>query len=217
MKKVLAILMLCIVPSIILAECNLRARTVYQTYQPTYYAPAYVAPTYVAPTYHQEYEKIVLVPKAIKVEVQRNHYYSLDTYAQQNLLADAIVGRLLRVQSEQGGGGGYAAPPAIKPNNFAPAGPPKMPAAEDEGPPVAGAHQDPNLLKVLNESCAKCHGANSKYTKLVTADGKIADVRAGKVWESFARVNSGNMPKGGKSLEDASVKLFYAWGEVARK
>ncbi len=215
MKKVLAILMLCIVPSIILAECNLRARTVYQTYQPTY---SYVAPapTYVAPTYYhaeREYEKIVLVPKAIKVEVQRNHYYSLDTYAQQNLLADAIVGRLLRVQSEQS-----VIPPAIKPNNFAPAGPPpKMPAAEDEGPPVAGAHQDPNLLKVLNESCAKCHGANSKYTKLVTADGKIADVRAGKVWESFARVNSGNMPKSGKSLDDPAVKLFYAWGEVARK
>ena len=41
------------------------------------------------------YETVVLVPKAIEVEVHRDHYYSIDTAAQQNLLADAIAYRVL--------------------------------------------------------------------------------------------------------------------------
>ncbi len=206
MKKLVAMITLVLWGGVVFADCNLRARTVYQTYQPTV-----VKKIAVQEEYHQKVEKIILVPKAIKVEVQREHYYSIDSYAQQNLLADAIVGRLLLA--------GKIIPSSVPgTGSFSPSGPPPNPGqAEVIEPLVAGAHQDPALLAVLNESCVKCHGINSKYTKFVTADGKIADVRAGKVWESFARVNSGNMPKGGKSLDDPKVKLFYAWGEVARK
>jgi mono/diheme cytochrome c family protein len=212
-------------------DCQLRSRSTYSSYSTTYYPQAtYVAPvTYVAPAKYvypvqaaQAYkQEILLVPKAIEVEVQRKHYYSIDPYAQQNLLADAIVGRLIRMNALTAPA--MAAPPGmVIPQQAAPVQPigaqpaPMMPPAADDTP-RAGAYQDPKVLAVVTASCAKCHGAASKNTKLLTVDGKLNDLPAGKIWECFALVNSGEMPKASKSLDDESVKLFYAWAKNARK
>jgi hypothetical protein len=219
-------------PLLLASDCRLRDRTTYATYtkrtlyyyhsghyyeyrggdygQLYYYEGGYYRP------WHKERESIVLVPKAIEVEVHRDHYYSIDPYAQQNLLADAIVGRILRMQSEGklGVPAGPGVTPRTKPSDIGPSGPD---AAAPTGELKAGAYQNADLLKVVNESCVKCHGSTSRYTKLVTADGKLADLPSGKVWECFGLVNSGEMPKGGKSLENDAVKLFYDWAKNARK
>ncbi len=159
------------------------------------------------------HERVIVVP----VEVQRDHYYSLD---RENILIDASVGRFIRLQQEGkiptlGG----PAPESKRP----PAGttPPvtEVPKGTSTGgPAVAGAYQNDKLLAVVNNSCAKCHGPESKQTRLVTADGKLADVSAGKVWESFGLTNIGKMPKApGKQLTNEEVELFVEWAENARK
>lgn len=208
----LAILGLSVLSPFLFADGHLNRRCVVS-------APVIHAPVKRVVVHHddyQHYERIVLVPKAIQVEVQRNHYYSIDGAAQQSLLADAIVGRLLRLQAEgkgvtPGGTGRLPTGPAKRPS----------PTGEDGGPgaqePKAGEYQNEALLKVVNDSCAKCHGPSSKFTKLVTIDGKLNDLPAGKVWECFALVNSGEMPKGGKALNDDFTKLFYDWGKNAKR
>lgn len=181
-----------------------------------YYENGYYYPYYESYNYK---ETIILVPKAIQVEVNRDHYYSIDGAAQQSLLADAIVGRLLRLQSEgkivtgtgTAGSGRLPTGPVTK---TSPTGEKTDSAAQEA---KAGDYQNEALLKVVNNSCAKCHGAASKYTKLVTADGKLTDLPAGKVWECFGLVNTGEMPKGGKSLGDEEVKLFYEWAKNAKR
>lgn len=221
---------LALMPEVKSSDCNLRSRGTYATYTPTvlyywhggkyhhytsgnhgqlyYYQNGY----YYA--YHQK-ETIVLVPKAIQVEVahHRDHYYSIDSYAQQNLLADAIVGRLLRLKSEE------TEAPKSRPKvetKDEPKVDVTVPKADTE--PVADENQDPAFLKVLTNSCAKCHGHASKHMRLVTKDGKIAKISSGDAWECFGLVNSGEMPKGGKSLSDDDVKLFYARAKsIARK
>lgn len=202
------------------SDCHVRSRNTYSSYNQQHYY------YYHNGHYHQYHggnhgqlyyhnngyyypykEQIILVPKAIQVEVYRDHYYSIQGAAQQDLLADAIVGRLLRMQ--QGAAGARVTPPA----GGAPAG--RAPA--DTSPVGAGSFQDAEMLKTVNESCAKCHGPASKYTKFVTSDGKLPDLPAGKVWEAFGLVNSGEMPKGGKSLSDEQVKQFYSWAKSAKR
>lgn len=167
-----------------------------------YHAPVVVH----KPVYHDYHykETVILVPKAIQVEVTRDHYYSIDSSYQQSLLADAIVGRLLRMQAT-----GQA------PRTTSPTGVEKSQPDTQES--KAGSYQNEALLKVVNDSCVKCHGASSRNTKLVTADGKLADLPSGKIWECFGLVNSGEMPKASKSLPDEQVKLFYDWAKNARK
>lgn len=217
------------------SDCNLRSRGTYATYTPTtyyyWYNGAYHHYTggnhgqlyyyqnghYYA--YHQK-ETVVLVPKAIQVEVShyRDHYYSIDSYAQQNLLADAIVGRLLRLQND--GKIDSEAPSKAKPKEKEePVRKVKDPeATPDNAEPVADENQDPAMLKVVTDSCAKCHGHQSKHMRLVTKDSKLAKISSGDAWECFGLVNSGEMPKGGKSLTDEQVKLFYARAKsIARK
>jgi hypothetical protein len=215
------------------AECKLRARTTYSSYYtpPTYYykygatykeyegTPDYCDEPlyYYKDGYYYPYKekkKVVVVPKAIEVETYRNHYYSIDPYMQQNLLADAIVGRLIRMQGEK-------ANLTVVPNPGTPTPLPNPtplplpnPALNDDKP---GTFQDAALLTVVKNSCVKCHGTGSKYTKFITADEKLPDLPAGKVWEAFGLVNSGEMPKGGKSLDDDSVKKFYEWAKKARR
>jgi mono/diheme cytochrome c family protein len=236
MKKMFAALLVFITTGFALAsDCHLRARTSYSTYLPTHKSPTlyYYSGGYYyeykggdrGPLYywsdgrywpydHHDYkykETVILVPKAIQVEVNRDHYYSINSAAAQDLLADAIVGRLLRMQGE------LKSTPRTTPTTGGGTPSGTKPKEKDLGDDRAGAHQDANLLKTVNDSCAKCHGAGSKYTKFVTTDGKLTDLPAGKVWEAFGLVNSGEMPKGGKSIADEEVKLFYAWAKAARK
>jgi hypothetical protein len=237
MKMKLAALLVLLTAGFVAAQCTLRPRTTYTSYQ--VHVPVHKTPTlyYYSGGYYYEYkggdrgplyyysggsyhayehhdykykETVILVPKAIHVEVQRDHYYSINSAAAQDLLADAIVGRLLRMQGEL-----KTSPRTPPVTGGGPTG--TKPKEKDLGDDRAGAYQDAAMLKIVTDSCAKCHGAASKYTKFVTTDNKLTDLPAGKVWEAFGLVNSGEMPKGGKSLEDESVKAFYAWAKTARK
>jgi mono/diheme cytochrome c family protein len=153
------------------------------------------------------HERIVLVP----VEVHRDNYSSID---KDNILIDAAVGRMIRLQQE--GKVPTLSGPAPEAKRPVSERPPAGPVST--GPAVAGAYQNDKLFAVVNNNCAKCHGPESKLTKLVTADGKLADVSLGKVWESFGRTNIGNMPKApGKALANEDVELFVEWAENARK
>ncbi len=145
-------------------------------------------------------QKVVL--QRVVVHRDYHHYYSLDPYYQQQALATEIV-KQLRAEIK----------PGFK-NQVEPGPAPK----EDSGDPVAGKYQNEKLLAVVNNGCTKCHGAASKQTRFVTKDGKaLADVPAGKVWEAFGLVNSGEMPKASDSLGDEPVKMFYEWAKQARK
>lgn len=193
------------------AGCHLRPRIVYSSYH--HYAPVTSYPSY---AYKQHYyydyghEKIILLPKVVEVEVHRDHYYSIDPYYQQSLLADAIVGRLLQAQNKTAPvRTGYPSTPVTTP--------PSSPTKKGSQEVKAGSYQEPKLLKVINDSCVKCHGANSSNIALVTADGKLADISEGEAWKCFGLVNSGEMPKASKSLNDEQVKLFYEWAKNARK
>lgn len=168
-----------------------------------------LAPTYHAPIVH--HTPLAYAPvKVVAVEVQREHYYSIDPYAQQLLLLDALEGRIRRMQAEGVLKGQPVANPVTTPVSTD-----KRPVATPTG---AGAYQNDKLLAVVSNSCAKCHGPESKLTRLVTADGKLADVSVGKVWESFGLTNIGKMPKApGKALANEEVELFVEWAENARK
>lgn len=194
MRLLGAFLLVLLTAGFISADCNLRARSTYSTYSvPVVYT-----------------DTIVLVPKAIQVEVQRDHYYSINQAARDDLLADAIVGRLLRLQGQ------VDRKTAIPDKSgVGPVGP--APKGRDIGDDRAGTYQEAAMVKIIGDSCAKCHGAASKFTKFQTTDGKLTDLPAGKVWEAFGLVNSGEMPKGGKSLSDDDVKAFYAWAKNSRK
>lgn len=219
MKILGSVLLVLLTAGFISADCKLRDRSVYRTQLYYYNGGQYHQYTggnhgtlyYQSGGHYVERETIVLVPKAIQVEVQRDHYYSINQAARDDLLADAIVGRLLRLQGQQ------VDRKVVIPDKsgVGPVGP--TPKGRDLGDDRAGTYQEPIMVKIIGDSCAKCHGASSKYTKFQTADGKLTDVPAGKVWEAFGLVNSGEMPKGGKSLDDESVKAFYAWAKNARK
>lgn len=152
--------------------------------------------------YDDHHERIVLVP----VEVHRENYSSID---KDNILIDAAVGRMIRLQQEG------KVPTLSGPGTPVPTPELKRPPSSL---PTAGAYQNDKLFAVVNNSCAKCHGPGTKLTQLVTDDGKLADVSAGKVWQSFGLTNIGKMPKApGKALENAEVELFVDWAENARK
>jgi hypothetical protein len=215
---VLFIALICL-PEAQSSDCNLRSRGTYATFAPNvlYYWNNGAYHQYTSGNHGQLYyyqnghyyayhakETVVLVPKAIQVEVShsRDHYYSIDSYAQQNLLADAIVGRLLRLQNDNSNTDSKPKSTDVKTKDPV--------ATPDNSEPIADENQDPAMLKVITDSCAKCHGPQSKHMRLVTKDGKLAKISYGDAWECFGLVNSGEMPKGGKSLTDDQVKLFYA-------
>ena len=154
-------------------------------------------------------ERLLVVPKLIAVKTYDDyHYYSLDPYYQQQALAAQI---LRQVRQELGQS---KAQPKTQPK----AGTEEGPAPKEDNVDEPGAYQNEELLQVVNNACAKCHGAGSKQTQRVTKDGKaLANGSRGKVWEAFGLVNSGEMPKAGDNLNDNAVKLFYEWAKQARK
>jgi mono/diheme cytochrome c family protein len=210
------------------AQCSLRPREVYATYahQDLYYYNGgsyyqYKGGDY-GPLYsynHGKYypyehkETVILVPKAIQVEVQRDHYYGINATVERERLVDEIAGRMLRMIEDKGRVGTAT---GIRPTSTPATRPTETPKG-DSGETRAGTYQNEAMLKTINNSCVKCHGVGSKFTKFITADGKLPDLPSGKVWEAFGLVNSGEMPKGGTSLGDEDVKLFYAWAKNARK
>lgn len=201
------------------AEDCVRVRTVYPTYNCTtpYVAP-YVAP-YAAPvtTYYPVKDQVVFVPKAIEVEVHRNHYYSIDQYYQQSLLADAVVGRLLAIQFKSGitnsaptnSAPTYNQPTYIPPTNGTPAVN-NVPTTSGPIPVGVSNFQNPELAGAFKNSCIKCHDGKQR-TALLTSDDRLLDLPKSKVLEVYHLVNTGKMPKGDKALDDKFMPLIDQW------
>jgi hypothetical protein len=224
-KYVLAGLLILVSGLPAIAQCNLRSRVVYPTYAAKVYTQ-YNQYHYQAP--HNNYKDIVLVPKAIEVVVSPDYYFSVSDYYRDKLLVDALAGRILDLQRQQN------QPPLVQPQPVAPPKVTQMPPVTPMtpvpvNPPVAkwenvpGTFQKPELLQVLNTSCAKCHSpSNSKGgLSLVTSDGKIAKLSKEMVLESFRQVNTGRMPKSNGQdkadpVSDQAVVLFDEWVENVR-
>lgn len=162
--------------------------------------------------YNHNYNYVV-IPKVYEVESYKNHYASLDPYYQQSLLADAIVGRLIRLQND---GKVKITPETVKSAVAQEKTEPRAVQGQLMYSSAPGPYQNPDLLKVVTASCAKCHGPTDMYP-LVSSDGKLSDISDMAAYKCFALVNSGEMPQKAKALDDTSVKLFYDWAKNARK
>lgn len=179
------VLSLLLLANVEASDCVFRPK--YYAQQVTYYAPQ----TYVPNNYYDQ--KILIVPQVIAVERNRDHYYSIDGAYQQSLLADAIVGRLLQAQIRGG---------VQKPD------PSQLEKVKSASVRRASGFQEVKLLKVLNDSCVKCHGAADKYP-LVTVDNKILECSEEYAWKIFGKVSTGEMPKSSDALGNDETKLFY--------
>jgi hypothetical protein len=168
--------------------------------------------------YNQNYDKIILIPKAIEVETRRSHYYSIDDYYKQQLFLDALEARLKRIGVTN-----------VKPEDVA------RPAPEVEKQPKpasgvpqakqAGTFQSPKLIVSINNSCLKCHGATDSEGKVVlrgglsmlTPDGKLPDFSNEYVWKIFGKVATGEMPKTGNKVSEEDSKLYYEWVKATER
>ena len=196
-------------------DCYPRCRTIYPTYyQQPYYNPApyyepspYYDPGYkrYSPPYYDFplKEQVILVPKAIEVEVHRDHYYSIDSYYQQSLLADAIVGRLMLMNGKTQSTPVAQTRPLVNTTTSNPL------TVSASGTPVS-AYQNNELSLAFKTNCASCHNG-SQHTAFLSADDKLLDLPKSKVLEVFHLVNTGRMPKNQKPLEDKYMALIDAW------
>ncbi len=205
----LGLMGIAVLPSMSSADgCIVRNKTIfgYGQYQNTGYIQKAVVAPYVG--YNNVY-----VPKAVEVIASPEYYYSVGSYYRDKLLVDAIAGRILEAQKNgqiggfpsPNGGGGSASPP-----------PPPIAG----GAVRAGAFQEPKLLAIVTQTCARCHagGVSKGGFTILTEDGKLADLSERSVEKVFRLVSTGAMPQGGKPVEDAAIVLFNQWAdEVAKK
>jgi hypothetical protein len=72
------------------------------SYRPvvTNYQSSYYQPTYYQPTYTPYYAELVIQPRAVQVVTSPDYYFSVNNYARDNLLADAIAFRILTAQGQ---------------------------------------------------------------------------------------------------------------------
>jgi mono/diheme cytochrome c family protein len=170
---------------------------------PSYYSPPVVyhqPAVYHAPAVVKK--EVLIVPKAVKVLVSPDYYYSISDGYREALLADAIAYRLLAAQ-------GRAAPPSeVVPRYEEPKT--KRPGGSA---PQAATEVSEALKKLADARCAKCHSGGDNGIDL----DDLSTVPEGQRWHAHALVNSGEMPKGGKAITDDEVKLFYEWAKSARK
>lgn len=150
-----------------------------------------VAP-YVAPVYHAA----VVQQVAIAVPVQADYVYSLGSYYQSQLLADAIVGRLTLLQQQQ-------AAPAPKTGPFKPAN------AEPEPAPGKASAAPASLQALVQAKCIRCHGPQKKEGNFDMTN--LDAIPPGRRWECVGRVASEDMPRAGGALTDAELDTFQQW------
>jgi hypothetical protein len=187
-----------------------------QVFVPSYSSYSYSAPVvttqYVAPVAaHHAHREVVIVPKAVKVLVSPDFFYSVSDGYRDAILADAIAYRVLAASGR--------AAPVTEPYLPRYAEPGEKRVAPRLGPPPApdkgGVTTDvnPALAKLVDAKCAKCHSGGSNGIDLDDL-GKVSEAAR---WKSYALVNKGRMPKGGKAIADDEVDLFFQWAESARK
>ena len=187
-----------------------------------YTAPAvntYVAPTYVAPitkTYTPyvgtvNYGHNYYTPVVVEALVAPDYYYSVGSYYRDKVLADSIAAKVAEQLKRDGGG--------TQPGTQTPSPLPKTPLPNPmQGLPpepqqgVSGPvfdYQEPKLQAVIEKSCARCHTDGKAAKGLVfVREGKLVPHSAETWNESFIQVSTGDMPQGGKPLEDSETVLF---------
>ncbi len=177
------------------------------TYQPTY-TPTYQ--TYQAPYYPPTY---YYQPYALPVELTRDYYFESNSYSRDKLLADAVAGKvallMLSQQQKQQPQQQREEPVRKNPAPVYDPGPP-MPPAPARGQATSVA---PELLKIVEAKCIKCHGQTKPGGGLDLTD--LATLPSGPRWHMFGLVNSKEMPKALPELSDAEVVIFYEFAKLA--
>ncbi len=175
-------------------------RGCYSTYIPQYQVRYN---TYNTPVHNYNYHPI---PEL--VEYRKDYYFSIDGYYRDKLLVDAIVGRLVQLQSPANPQGHIQnVPKNIVPQNQAPVQP-QNPAQNNNGP--INTQVKPDLQKIVQDKCIKCHSGNNSNRMNLS---NLASLGAGERWYVHGLVNSGEMPKGGPQLTDNEVLLVYEWAK----
>lgn len=208
MKRLLAVAVILFgAASISLAGDCPRSRVVYSTYKaPTYYAP------YQYTNYYPTYAATVYVPKVLEVEVQKDHYYSIDPIG--------AIQRLLKQERE--GWVAQGQPAAVQPAPQPPV-PQPLPQRQSIQAPVGGreamfldrnrpsAYQNPELVAMIQASCVKCHQAEQKVP-LLTPDGtKLLDLTKCGAMDVYFQCNTGSMPKTSAPVDDKYMPLLAEW------
>jgi mono/diheme cytochrome c family protein len=179
----------------------------------SYYAPA-VTYSYAAPVYvQQDYVKVQ------PVAVSPDYYFSLSKDYQTDVLADAVVGRLVRlglVAVQPGGvGGGARTEQGAVPSGSAPAPPPASSLPPPRKVDDAEAWRKTPIAGLLAAHCVKCHGPTRAEMGL-RLDGNPEAVPLEKRACAFGRVTLGpefktGMPKDGAQLDDKAIAVFADW------
>lgn len=232
MNRMLAVITILAGGTCSLADDCYRSRAVYQTYQ-TYAAPTYYAPYQYTPAYsYPSYAATVYVPKVLEVEVQRDHYYSIDQPTQ-------IIREIKSLLKQEREGNQQPQEPA-QPAPVAPQ--PSQPAPQRQLAPQAqqqlvqqvqapqavsraplfldrnraSAYQNAELIGMIQQKCAKCHAAEQKVP-LLTLDGtKLLDLTKCAALDVYFRCNTGDMPKTAPPVEDKFMPLLAEWARQSK-
>ena len=182
--------------------------------------PVVVAKPVVAVAAVHHAAPVVLVPKAVPVAVAHDSYYSASDGYRDSVIADAAALRALKLlAAQQLAAKVPASVPDSSPVPRMKEAPPDAPAPapDPKGKPLpkSAGGVPAGLAAVVERSCIKCHAGSGASGKNGIGLDDLAAVPSGLRWKSFGLVNSGEMPKGGKALEDAESQLFYEWAKGA--
>lgn len=188
-----------------------RSRTIY---------PSYCPPVVKQRTVYQQHHftpkvqhKKVIVPKALKVNVSPDYYYSVADYYRDKLLVDAITGRIVDLQNK----GAFRAPDAdekyqeilrmVLQLQAGRQGKIMSPAQDSTVPNVQSTNVNPEVVKIIQSQCVRCHNDQTKKGGLSLTN--LDALEECDWWKIYGLVNTGEMPKGGKPVTDEQTKLFY--------
>ncbi len=152
---------------------------------------------YVAPVYQAAYVQ----PYAVAVATSPDYYYSLNSYYQSSLIADAVIGRLTILNQQQ---------PSPSPLPPIPQKTAPQPAPKDGPPKTSLSNGDTQALtKLVSDKCLRCHGPQKSEGGLDLS--RLDAVPIGKRFAAFSLCAAEEMPKGGQPLGDSELRLLYAW------
>lgn len=215
MKRMLLGAIILAVSSILLGPVLNAGSCRSRVFYPTYSAP--VVQSYVTPYVNKN---VVLVPKAVQVQVSPDYYYSVADHYRDKLLVDAIAGRLQQMQAA----GQLQAPQSDqnyqelmkmflqlqlqqRASPYAPTMPPAQGALPGGIPQIQAGSVNPALVQVIETKCIRCHNPGTKQGGLDLTNLVVLDECAW--WKAYGLVNSGEMPKGGQPLTDEQTLVFY--------
>lgn len=143
----------------------------------------------------QVVEEKHFIPVA-QLNVAPDYYYSVNDYYRDQILVDAIVGRLAQLQANG------EKPPEVK----------KESPKETPEPAAAVSSVNQKLVGLVQAKCSKCHGGTNKDRLDFRDLGSIG--LGDRLW-MFKKAIAHEMPKGGPVLTEAEIKLFKEYADQA--